>query len=62
MSKGVRITVVRRYLHQDLIDELVEPKTTIACCPDGLRPVVLPSSESMSETATNPIQKGNHDR
>ena len=33
MSKGVRITVVRRYLHQDLIDELVEPKTTIERCP-----------------------------
>jgi len=33
MPKGVRITVRRRYLHQDLIDELVDTKTIIERCP-----------------------------
>ena len=33
MGKQVRITVVRRYLHEDLIDELVDKETTIERCP-----------------------------
>ncbi|MFC2079473.1 TIGR04076 family protein [Candidatus Bipolaricaulota bacterium] len=33
MGKGVRVAVVRRFLHKDLIAELVDEHTTIERCP-----------------------------